>query len=57
MVEDPVVEEVHKTRKKLLKRHRGLEGFSRYLRDIERELKNRVVTHEPKRPSKTRRIS
>lgn len=57
MVEDPVVDQVHRTRKELLERHGGLEGVAHYLHEIEREMKDRVVTHEPRRPSKQRRIS
>ena len=57
MIEDPVVDDVHRTRKELLERHGRLDGVARYLREIEREMKERVVTHEPRRPVKKRKIS
>ena len=44
MFEDPIVEEVHRTREKLLKEYGGAEGYAEHLRQLERELADRVVT-------------
>jgi hypothetical protein len=52
---DPVVEEVHKVRTKLLELYGGSEGYARHLQDLESELAERLVTREPKTPVKTRR--
>jgi hypothetical protein len=52
---DPLVEEIHETRTKLLQRYGGAEGYARHLREVESELADRVVTREPRRPVITRR--
>jgi hypothetical protein len=57
MIEDPVVEEVHRTRKELLERFHGLAGVARYLKEIELELKERVVSRDPRPPVRQRKIS
>lgn len=53
--EDPVVEEVHQTRARLLEQHGGSEGYAEHLRQMESELADRLVTREPRRPVATRR--
>lgn len=55
MFEDPIVEEVHRTREKLLKQHGGAEGYAEHLRKLEFELADRVVTREPRPPARPRR--
>ena len=55
MIEDPIVEEVHKTRERLLQRYGGFKGVLRQLREIEAEFKDRVVRLEPRRPIETKR--
>jgi hypothetical protein len=50
MIEDPVVDEVHKTRERLLAEYGSTEGLVGQWRAIEAEFKNRVVRLEPKPP-------
>jgi hypothetical protein len=52
---DPLAEEIHETRTKLLQRYGGSEGYARHLREIESVLADRLVTREPRPPVKTRR--
>jgi hypothetical protein len=51
--EDPIVEEVHQTRARLLQKYGGPEGYAKHLRDLEIELGDRVVTRDPRPPVKT----
>ncbi len=53
--EDPIVEEVHETRARLLEKHGGSEGYAEHLRKLEIELAGRLVTREPRPPVKTQR--
>ena len=53
--EDPIVAEIHETRAKLLAKYGGTEGYAKHLRDIEAELKDRIVSREPRPPISTRR--
>lgn len=55
MIEDPIVEEVHKTRERLLQKYGGFKGVLRQLREIEAEFKDRVVTLGPRQAIKTKR--
>jgi len=52
---DPIVAEVHETRAKLLKKYGGSEGYAEHLRQLEAELKDRVVDRAPRRPVTTHR--
>jgi hypothetical protein len=52
---DPIVEEVHETREKLLEKHGGSEGYAEHLRQLERELADRLVDRQPRPPVKTHR--
>lgn len=52
---DPIVEEVHRTRAKLLERYGGADGYAEHLRQLEKELGERVITRKPRRPVKTAR--
>jgi len=52
---DPIVEEIHETREKLLEKYGGSEGYAEHIRELERELADRVVTREPRPPVKTHR--
>lgn len=55
---DPIVEEVHQTRARLLERYGGSEGYAEHLRQLEIELKDRLVEREPRPPVKVhRRVS
>lgn len=55
MIEDPVVEELHRIREEMLAEHGGLEGLVRHLREIQSEMPDRVVSLDPRPPVATRR--
>ena len=50
MIEDPIVEELHRIREAMLEEHGGLEGLVKHLREIQAEMPQRVVTLKPKPP-------
>ncbi len=50
MIEDPIVEEVNRTRERLLADYGGMEGLLREFRAIEDEMRDRVVRLEPRPP-------
>ena len=49
MIEDPIVDEVHKTRERLLKEY-GRDGLRQQWREIEEEFKDRVTRLKPRPP-------
>ncbi|HEY0139817.1 MAG TPA: hypothetical protein VGF48_02915 [Thermoanaerobaculia bacterium] len=51
MIDDPIVEEVHRTRERLLEEHGGMSGFLEHVRELQEEMKERVVRLEPRRPA------
>jgi hypothetical protein len=51
--EDPIVEEVHQTRARLLQKYGGSEGYAEHLRQLEIELADRLVSRNPRPPIKT----
>ena len=53
--DDPIVEEVHQTRAKLLKKHGGSEGYAEHIRQLELQLADRLTRREPRPPVKTHR--
>jgi hypothetical protein len=53
MTEDPIVEEVHQTRERLLSEFGGMDGLLREFRAIEDEMRDRVVRLEPRLPART----
>jgi hypothetical protein len=55
MIEDPIVDELHKIRESMLDEYGGLEGLVAHLRQIQDEMSDRVVTLPPKPPVETRR--
>ena len=56
--DDPIVQEVHQTRAKLLKQYGGSEGYAEHIRQLELELADRLTRREPRPPVKThRRVS
>jgi hypothetical protein len=57
MSEDPIVEEVHKTRERLLAEYGGIDGLLKEFRAIEDEMRDRVVRLEPRPPARTTRES
>jgi len=52
---DPVVEEIHETRRELLQRYGGPDGYARHLQEVESQLEGRLVTRDARPPVKTRR--
>ncbi len=54
-LEDPIVEEVHQTREKLLAKYGGSEGYAEHLRQLEIDLADRLVSRQPRPPVMTRR--
>lgn len=44
MIDDPIVEEVHKTRERLLERYGGIDALVDHFRELEAGLQDRVVT-------------
>jgi hypothetical protein len=53
MVNDPIVEEVHKTRARLLAQYGGMDGLLQQFRAIEEEMKERLVRLKPRPPART----
>jgi hypothetical protein len=54
MVEDPIVEELHKIREEMLEEYGSLEGLVKHLREIQVEMRDRVVSLPPKPPIETK---
>jgi hypothetical protein len=54
VTKDPIVEEVHETRRRLLEEYGGMDGYFRHIKELELELKDRVVRREPRRPVVTK---
>jgi hypothetical protein len=50
MVEDPIVEEIHRIREQLLERYGGSDGYMKHIEELQEELKDRIVSREPRRP-------
>lgn len=50
MAEDPIVNEIHKIREELLAQHGGFDGYMKHLEELQRELKDRIVSREPRPP-------
>jgi hypothetical protein len=55
MIEDPVVEELHRIREEMLVEHGGLEGLVKHLREMQAEMPERVVSLPPKPPQEVHR--
>ena len=47
---DPIVEEVHKIRERLLADYGGIDGYIRHLEELRSELSDRIVQREPRKP-------
>lgn len=54
MTKDPVVEEVHAIRRELLEEYGGMDGYLQHIKELELELKDRVVRREPRKPVLTK---
>jgi hypothetical protein len=50
MAGDPIIDEIHKIREHLLEQYVGLDGYFEHLKEVQEELKDRIVTREPRRP-------
>jgi hypothetical protein len=50
MPNDPVVEEIHEIRQNLLEEYGGMDGYLRHIKELEVELKDRLVRREPRKP-------
>lgn len=50
MAKDPIVEEVHEIRRRLLEEYGGMDGYIRHIKELELELKDRVVRRQPRKP-------
>ena len=50
MVEDPIVEELHKIREELLAQYGGFVGYMKHIEELQQELKGRAVSREPRPP-------
>jgi hypothetical protein len=57
MSDDPIVEQVHQTRERLLVEYGGIDGLLKEFRAIEDEMRDRVVRREPRPPLRTTRKS
>jgi hypothetical protein len=55
MLEDPIVEELHKIREEMLAEYGGLEGLVKHLREVQAEMPERVVKLDPKPPIQVNR--
>ena len=54
MAKDPIVEEIHGIRERLLEEHGGMDGYMRHLEELQVELKDRIVRREPRKPVATK---
>ncbi|HKR64949.1 MAG TPA: hypothetical protein VJZ00_14540 [Thermoanaerobaculia bacterium] len=57
MAEDPIVEEIHRIREELLQEYGGFDGYMKHLAELQDELKDRLVTRDPRPPVTTRKVS
>jgi len=55
MIEDPIVDELHKTRERLIAEYGGMDALLREFRAIEDEMRDRVVRLDPRPPSRATR--
>jgi hypothetical protein len=53
MPEDPIVAEIHKIREELLEQYGGFDGYVEHLKELQQQLKDRLVTREPRPPATT----
>jgi hypothetical protein len=50
MPNDPIVDEIHEIRRRLLEEYGGMEGYLRHIKELEVELKDRIVRRPPRKP-------
>jgi putative addiction module component (TIGR02574 family) len=51
MPQDPIVEEIHRIREQLLERYGGSDGYMKHIKELEEELRDRIVSREPRPPA------
>lgn len=52
---DPIVDEIHEIREKLLEQYGGFDGYMKHIEELQRELKDRLVSRESRPPVATSR--
>ena len=58
MADDPIVEEIHRIREQLLEQYGGFDGYMKHIEELQDELKDRIVSREPRPPVvPTRKVS
>lgn len=57
MINDPIVDEIHKIREELLAEYGGLDGYVRHLEELRHEFQDRIVRREPRKPATSRKAS
>jgi len=58
VTEDPIVQEIHKVREELLEQYGGFEGYMKHITEFQQELKDRIVSREPRSPvAPTKKVS
>ncbi len=58
MTEDPIIREIHKVREELLEQYGGFDGYMKHIAEFQAELKDRIVSREPRPPAApTRKVS
>lgn len=55
MPDDPIVEEIHKIRERLLEKYGGFDGYVEHLLQEQEKIKDRLVTLPPRRPARKKR--
>jgi len=55
MLDDPIVEEIHKIREELLKEYGGFDGYFEHLLREQEKRKDRLVTLPPRKPTRKKR--
>lgn len=57
MIEDPIVNEIHKIREELLEQYGGFDGYMKHIEELQQELKDRIVTRQARPPvASTRKV-
>jgi hypothetical protein len=57
MADDPIVEELHRTREELLEQYGGFDGYLKHIDELQEELRDRIVSREPRRPAPSSKVS
>jgi len=57
MTDDPIVEELHRTREELLEQYGGFDGYLKHIDELQEELTDRIVSREPRRLAPSSKVS